>query len=69
MRKDAGFEVMDHITVYADGNAKIQAIMEQHADEIKNVVLAEAIVFGSTAGSVKEWNLNGETVTLGVQKQ
>ncbi len=68
MRKDAGFEVMDHITVYANGNDKIQTIMEQHLDEIKNVVLADAVVFGDANGSVKEWNLNGETVTLGVQK-
>ena len=68
MRKEAGFEVMDKITVYADGNDKIQDVMKAHEDEIKSEVLADEMVFGETDGYVKEWNINKEAVTMGVKK-
>ena len=68
MRKDAGFEVMDHICLYQDGNDKIKAIIERNKEEIKSEVLAEQIIFGQIQGHSKEWNLNGEDVTLGVEK-
>ncbi len=68
MRKEAGFEVMDHITVYEQGNENISKIFTGHADEIKSEVLAEEIVSGQTDGYTKEWNINGEQVTLGVKK-
>ncbi len=68
MRKEAGFEVMDRITVYADGNDKVQAILEKNADSVLGDVMATALKCGETAGFVKEWNINGETVTLGVEK-
>ena len=68
MRKEAGFEVMDRITVYADGNDKVQAILEANADSVLGDVMATALKCGETAGFVKEWNVNGETVTLGVEK-
>ncbi len=68
MRKEAGFEVMDRITVYADGNDKVQAILEANADGVLGDVMATALKCGETAGFVKEWNINGETVTLGVEK-
>ena len=68
MRKDAGFEVMDHICLYQDGNDKIKAIIERNKEEIKSEVLAEQIIFGQIQGQSKEWNLNGEDVTLGVEK-
>ena len=68
MRKDAGFEVMDRITVYVSGNDRIKEVAEKNADAIKKVVLADEIVYNTTEGSVKEWNLNGEDVTLGVKK-
>ncbi|MBR6358104.1 MAG: isoleucine--tRNA ligase, partial [Lachnospiraceae bacterium] len=69
MRKDSGFEVMDHIVLYIAGNEKIQKIASANADEIKRIVLADEIVCGETAGNVKEWNLNGEDVTLGVLRK
>ena len=69
MRKEAGFEVMDHITVYEQGNEHISAIFAGHADEIRSEVLAEEIVSGQTDGYVKEWSINGEQVTLGVKKR
>ncbi len=69
MRKDAGFEVMDHILVYQDGNEVIRGIFERNKEEIKSEVLAEEITLGETKGFIKEWNINGENVTLGVVKR
>ena len=67
MRKENGFEVMDHITVYAEGNDKIAALMQKNEAFIKEITLADAIEFGRTDGFAKEWNINGETVTLAVK--
>ena len=69
MRKEAGFEVMDRIVVYAAENEKILGLLKKHADELKKEVLADDIVLGSVDGYTKEWNINGENVTLGVKKQ
>ncbi|MCR5684235.1 MAG: DUF5915 domain-containing protein, partial [Lachnospiraceae bacterium] len=68
MRKDADFEVMDHIKLYVNGNQKIADIALKNADTIKRIVLAEDIICGSLSGVTKDWNLNGEDVTLGVEK-
>ena len=68
MRKDAGFEVMDRINVYVSGNDKIADLMKENADQIQSVVLADSIVAGETKGFEKEWNINGETVTLSVDR-
>ncbi len=69
MRKEAGFEVMDHIKVTVDGNEKIAAIMEANQATIAGDVLANAIAQGKADGYTKDWNINGEAVTLTVQKQ
>ena len=68
MRKDAGFEVMDKITVYVDGNDKLADLMVKNAEQIKSVVLADAIETGKTAGFTKDWDINGEKVVLAVEK-
>ena len=68
MRKDADFEVMDHIRLSSAGNEKIAEIIDRNADEISSEVLADDIVSGSAAGFTKEWNINGENVTLGVER-
>ena len=68
MRKEAGFEVMDKIRVYAKDNDKIVSIMKNHGDEIKSEVLAEEIVTGETKGYAKEWNINSEKVTMAVER-
>jgi isoleucyl-tRNA synthetase len=68
MRKEAGFEVMDQITIYAKDNDKIIEILNNNGDEIKSAVLATDIVTGSTDGFEKSWNVNGEEVTLAVKK-
>ena len=69
MRKEAGFEVMDKITVSAKGNDKIDAILKKYEDQIKDEVLAVTVVYGEVSGYSKEWNINGEQVTLGVERK
>ena len=68
MRKEADFEVTDHIIIYMEGNEKLEDITKKNVDGVKADVLAEDVVFDSTDGYIKEWNINGETVTLGVKK-
>ena len=68
MRKEAGFEVTDRIVLSAGGNSRIKEIMEKNAEMIRASVLANAVNYGEAEGYVKEWNLNGETVSLGVRK-
>ncbi|MEG2441722.1 MAG: isoleucine--tRNA ligase [Acetivibrio sp.] len=69
MRKDADFEVMDHITVYIEGNDKVAQVLRKNEEAITTKVLADAIVYTEVKGSIKEWNINGETVILGVEKK
>ena len=68
MRKEAGFEVMDHIAVYEEGSEKIETILKTNEETVRGEVMADRIEYGKTAGYVKEWNINGEKVTLGVEK-
>ena len=67
MRKDNGFEVMDHITVYVDGNDKLADIVKRNEEHIRTITLANVVVYGSTDGFSREWKINGETVTLAVK--
>ena len=68
MRKEAGFEVMDKITIYYKADAKVADIFGKYGSEIQSDVLGNAIVAGELDGYQKEWNINGETVLLGVKK-
>ena len=68
MRKEAGFEVMDHIAVSFAADEKVTGIFEQYGEEIKSEVLADAIHSGNLTGFEKEWNINGENVQLAVEK-
>ena len=68
MRKEAGFEVMDKIVVNVSKNDSIIKVVTDNLDEIKAEVLANEIVFDKIEGYSKEWNINGEKVTLGVEK-
>ena len=68
MRKEAGFEVMDKIIVNIDKNVTIQSVIRDNLDEIKSEVLAEHVEFDRINGYEKEWNINGEKVTLSVEK-
>ena len=67
--KEAGFEVMDHIRVYFAQNDKIKALVDSNNAEIKDEVLANEICFDTIKGYNKEWNINGETVVIGVEKE
>ena len=68
MRKEADFEVTDKIKVYYEGTEKAECIFAQHAEEIGGEVLAIEVIKKAPAGYTKEWNINGEKVTLGVEK-
>ena len=68
MRKDAGFEVMDHIRVSMQDNDKVQKVIQDNEAQIKSEVLADEVSYDGAKGSVKEWSINGEKVTLGVEK-
>ena len=68
MRKEAGFEVMDKITISVAGNDKVAAIMKRNEEVIFADVLATGIEYGEVSGYTKSWNINGEKVDLGVTK-
>ena len=69
MRKEAGFEVMDHIAIGFVADEKVTGIFAKYGDAVKKEVLGEKITAGSTSGYTKAWNINGEEVTLSVEKQ
>ena len=68
MRKDAGFEVMDHIKVAVNDNDKIAEIVQKNSAAIAGKVLADAISADEALAVSKEWSVNGEKVTIGVEK-
>ena len=68
MRKEADFQVMDHIVIYVKGNEKIAGIMQKNLRVIENDTLADALKIEEMNGYAKEWDINGERVTLGVEQ-
>ena len=70
MRKEAGFEVQDHIDVYESGNDRIRGILEKFEEQLKKEVLAESVTYSDAPEGAyeKEWTVNGERVTLAVRK-
>ena len=68
MRKDSGFEVMDRIKVYVEGNDKIAEIVKKNEKAISDKVLANEVLYGTKNDAAKDWNINGEKVNLGVEK-
>ena len=68
MRKDAGFEVMDHIKVSVNGNGKLAEIAARNKDSISGKVLAEELTSDVDFAVAKEWNVNGEKVTIAIEK-
>ena len=69
MRKEAGFEVVDHILLSQSGNDRIADIIKKNEDIIKNDTLADEIIYNNVEGYTKDWNLNGENTSLGVSKK
>lgn len=67
MRKENGFEVTDRIGVFAAGNDRLMDIMRRNEAFIKRIVLGDSISYGVTDGFVKEWNINGEDIILGIK--
>ncbi len=68
MRKDSGFEVMDNIRIALCGNPAVEAIAQRNSEEICEETLAKELIFGTTFAGSKEWNINGECVTISVEK-
>jgi isoleucyl-tRNA synthetase len=69
MRKEAGFEVMDKITLYVNGNDKVEKVVRDNEAQILSEVMADGAEYGLVAGFTKEWNINGESVTMGVDRR
>ncbi|BAL83995.1 putative isoleucyl-tRNA synthetase [Selenomonas ruminantium subsp. lactilytica TAM6421] len=67
MRKENGFEVTDHIKVSLSGNEKLQAIVAKNEDYLKEITLADSVEYGKLSGTEKEWNINGENITIAVE--
>ncbi len=68
MRKEAGFEVMDRITLTYVAEPEICDVFEAHREEIQKDVLATDLLPGELSGYRKEWDINGHKVVLGVGK-
>jgi len=69
MRKEAGFEVTDKIKLYLAGNEKLITVASKYESQMKKEVMASALITGEVAGYTKEWNINGEKASFGVEKQ
>lgn len=69
MRKDSGFEVMDHIKVYISGSDRVVSVVQKHENPIGEKVLADAFVYGvSELPNAKTWNINGENTEIGLER-
>ncbi len=68
MRKDKGFEVLDHITLYVSGNEKLEKVINKFEDSLKTDTLAESIVYNESRDTYTETNINGEKLNIDVEK-
>ncbi len=68
MRKEAGFEVMDHIRVSVNGNEKLAGIAYGNREAICGKVLAEELTNGQDFAAAKEWDVNGEKAVIAIEK-
>ena len=68
MRKEAGFNVTDHITVKLAGEEKILDIAQKMCDDITKDTLADSLSAGEPDGFTKDWDINGEKLTIGIKK-
>ena len=68
MRKEAGFEVMDQITLYAEDNDFLMGLMNKYKEELCKTVLATELTCNCCEGYEKEWDINGEKLCLAVKK-
>ena len=68
MRKDKGFEVLDHITLYVEGNEKLEGVIKKFENTIKNDTLAESVKYNETRTTYTQTNINGEKLNIDVEK-
>ena len=68
MRKEAGFNVTDHIAITLKGSETVAKIATEKTADITGDTLADSLIVGEAKGYVKNWDINGEAVTLGVKK-
>jgi isoleucyl-tRNA synthetase len=68
MRKEAGFEVQDHIALGCAGNGRVEALVSKNEAFIRGETLCDRIATGGLSGYEKEWDINGETVRLSVER-
>ena len=68
MRKDSNFEVMDHIKIAVTGNEKLGKIVMDNKDAIATKVLADEMTTEGAFAISKEWTVNGEKVTISLEK-
>ena len=69
MRKEADFEVTDHIRVSINGNEKLAGLAQRNSAAISEKVLADQLTGGAEYSVSKEWdNVNGETVTISLER-
>ena len=68
MRKEAGFNVTDHIQVYCQGSEKVRQVLEENQEAILHDVLGDACHFDALEGYTAQQDVNGETVTFGVKR-
>ncbi|MBQ6975347.1 MAG: isoleucine--tRNA ligase, partial [Selenomonadaceae bacterium] len=66
MRRDSKFEVTDRIKIFAQGNDKLAEIIKRNAAEIQTITLCDEIIFDGEFSNVKDWDINGEKISLGV---
>ncbi len=70
MRKDAGFEVTDRISLYYEGDDELAAALDAYREMIGRTTLATSIARGTAPeGYVsQQWDINGKKATLGIAK-
>ncbi len=68
MRKEAGFEVTDHIRLHIANGSAVEEIAKKNADTITSEVLADELIIGSLAGYEKSWDINGDKADFSVEK-
>ncbi len=69
MRKEAGFNVEDYIEFYVSGNEELAKIIKNNEQEICEDVLSKKVIYGNVDGFIKDWDINGQNITLGVKRQ
>ena len=67
MRKDADFNVTDHISVTIETGEKLSAVIGKYTADIAGSVLADSVALAAPEGFVKEWDINGEDAVIGVK--